>query len=85
MITGMQIRLARTALRWSVSTLSDRSEISTSTIKRIEAADGLPISTKANILAITSVLEAEGIKFIGTVEDHPGVSVNLAKKRPPGS
>ena len=85
MITGMQIRLARTALRWSVSTLSDRSGISTSTIKRIEAVDGLPISTKANILAITSVLEAAGIKFTGTAEDHPGVSVNLAKMRAPTS
>lgn len=79
MITGMQIRLARTALRWSVSNLSDRSGISTSTIKRIEAVDGLPISTKANILAITSVLEDEGIEFTGTPENRPGVCIFIAK------
>ena len=80
MITGMQIRMGRQALRWSVSYLSDRSGISTSTIKRIEILDGLPNSTKANILAIKSALEAAGIEFTGTPEDLPGVRMNLAKK-----
>ena len=80
MITGMQIRMGRQALRWSVSYLSDRSGISTSTIKRIEILDDLPNSTKANILAIKSALEAAGIEFTGTPEDLPGVRMNLAKK-----
>ena len=81
MISGMQLRLARTALRWSVSKLSNRSGISTSTIKRVEAVDGLPISTKANIMAIISVLETAGIEFTGTPEDRPGVCINIAKQR----
>ena len=76
----MQIRMGRQALRWSVSYLSDRSGISTSTIKRIEILDGLPNSTKANILAIKSALEAAGIEFTGTPEDLPGVRMNRAKK-----
>lgn len=80
MITGMQIRMGRQALRWSVSYLADRSGISTSTIKRIEILDDLPNSTKSNILAIKSALEAAGIEFTGTPEDLPGVRMNLAKK-----
>lgn len=80
MITGMQIRMARQALRWSVSYLSDQSGISTSTIKRIEALDGIPISTKANILAIRTALESAGIEFTGTPEHRPGVCINISKK-----
>ena len=78
MISGMQVRLARNALRWSVAHLSETCGVSTSTIKRIEAEDGVPNSTKANIMALKSTLETAGIEFIGTPEDRPGVRVNVS-------
>lgn len=81
MITGIQIRMARTALKWSVAYLSNQSGVSTSTIKRIEIKDGVPASTKANVTAIKSTLESAGIEFTGTPENRPGVCINLEKKR----
>jgi transcriptional regulator with XRE-family HTH domain len=72
-ITGTQIRLARIALRWSVEELSEVTKVSTSTIKRIEAADGIPSSTHANLMAIQSALETAGIQFIGTPDKGPGI------------
>lgn len=73
MLTGLQIRAARHALRWSVSELAEKSEVSTSTIKRLEAVDGVPSITKANMAALRSCLEAAGVEFVGTSEDGPGL------------
>ena len=67
--------MARHALRWSVSELVEISGLSISTIKRIEAADGEPNSTKANLATLQKALESAGIEFIGTPEDGPGVRI----------
>ncbi len=53
--------------------------VSVSTIKRIEALDGIPVSTAANLQAIKSSLEAAGIEFIGTPEDGPGIRIRAPK------
>lgn len=82
MLTASQIRAARHALRWSVNELADLSNVSTSTIKRLEAGDGIPNSTKANILAIQTCLEAAGIEFIGTPEDGPGIRIRMTQPKP---
>ncbi|WP_269812835.1 hypothetical protein [Pontibaca salina] len=37
------------------------------------------MSTKANIQAIKSSLEAAGIEFIGTPEDGPGIRIRAPK------
>lgn len=79
MITGIQVRIARYALRLSVSDLSVASGVSISTIKRIEATDGVPASTGPNIEAIRSSLEASGIEFIGTPDDGPGIRIRAPK------
>ncbi|MBF9059809.1 helix-turn-helix domain-containing protein [Rhodobacterales bacterium HKCCSP123] len=73
--TGLQVRLGRLALRWSVEELAVRSRISTSTIKRIEASDGVPNATDANVTAIVDALKAAGIEFIGTPDDRPGIRI----------
>jgi transcriptional regulator with XRE-family HTH domain len=78
MLTGVQIRMARNALRWSVRELADNSDVSTSTITRAETGDGVPTTTRANLLALKSALEAAGIEFIGTPYDGPGI-----RMRPP--
>jgi len=79
MLTGLQIRSARFALRWSVDDLASRSKVSTSTIKRIEAVDGPPLATAANVAALQASLEAAGIEFIGTPEDGPGIRIPSAR------
>ena len=78
MLTGLQIRCGRFALRWSVRDLADRSRVSTSTIKRIEMEDGTPHSTAANLAALETALDAAGIEFIGTPDDGPGIRVRPA-------
>ena len=76
MLTGLQLRCGRFALRWSVQDLADRSRVSTSTIKRIEMEDGTPNSTAANLAALETALEAAGIEFIGTPDDGPGIRIH---------
>lgn len=75
MISGIQIRCARSALRWSVQELAGRSMVSTSTIKRIEAQDGISSATFANLAALKSAFESAGIEFIGAPEDGPGIRI----------
>jgi transcriptional regulator with XRE-family HTH domain len=79
-ITGAQVRAARHALRWTVLELSELSRVSTSTIKRIEAGEGIPASTGANLSALRRVLEAAGIEFIGTPDDAPGIRIHPPKR-----
>ena len=79
MLTGLQIRSARFALRWSVDELASRSKVSTSTIKRIEAEDGRPSATAANAAALQVALEVAGIEFIGTPDDGPGIRIRPAR------
>jgi hypothetical protein len=48
--------------------------VSISSIRRIEACDGLPDSTSVKVLhAIQAALEAAGLEFIGTAEQGAGV------------
>ena len=73
MVTSEQIKMARAALGWSIDTLAKRSEVGVRTINRIEAQNGLPNATAANLKIIRLTLEAAGIEFIGSVEEGPGV------------
>lgn len=74
MITGLQIKLARTALGFSVRELGSRAGITANTISRYEnGADALG----STIQKLVDVLEAEGIEFIP--ENGGGVGVRLSK------
>ncbi|WP_275228625.1 helix-turn-helix domain-containing protein [Novosphingobium album (ex Liu et al. 2023)] len=75
-VTGVQIRSARYALRWSVKDLAQRSRVSSSTIKRAELEDGVPSTTSANLAALQEALEAAGIEFIGSPDDAPGIRIH---------
>lgn len=80
MLTSAQVRSARHALRLSVAQLADVSGVSTSTIKRLEADDGMPMSTKANLAAIKHALESAGIEFVGTPDDGPGIRIHKSTR-----
>ena len=79
MITGAQVRAAKSLIRWSGTDLAEKAGVSLSSIRRIEAIDGVPDTASVKVLhAIQSAFEDAGIEFIGTPEDQPGV--RLAKK-----
>ena len=78
-IIGSQIRMARAALRWSVSELSEQSRVSISTIKRMELEGELTKVTEANALAVLITLENAGIEFIGIPDDRPGIRIGSPK------
>lgn len=73
MITGIQIRMARAALRWSIKELAKFSGVSVPTIFRLEQENGLAPSRTQTLLDIKAAFEGAGIEFIGTPERDPGV------------
>lgn len=73
MLTGLQIRSARGALRWSSEELAARCGVASRTIKRLEQFDGVPPSRSSTLMDIRAALEAAGIEFVGTPDDGPGI------------
>jgi transcriptional regulator with XRE-family HTH domain len=71
-MNGIQCRLARTALGWSLADLSKAATVSTNTIKRLESDEELRPSTLARI---RNALETAGIEFIP--ENGGGVGVRF--------
>ena len=67
--------MARMSLGWSISTLAEASNVSISTVKRIETKTGFERATPANLRLIRTTLEAAGVEFIGGVNDGPGVRI----------
>ena len=74
------MRAAKSLIRWSGSDLADRAGVSLSSIRRIEAFDGVPDSASVKVLhSIQHAFEDAGIEFIGTPEEGPGVRLKLKK------
>jgi hypothetical protein len=71
-ITGLQIKLARLALKWPAQQLADRARLGIATISRAESSEHeVPRLTAANLFSIQRVLEAEGIVFVDDGEQSP--------------
>lgn len=81
MLVSEQIRGARHALRWTVADLSARSSVSVSTIKRLEASNGIPVLSVRNLSLIQSAFEAAGIEFIGSPDDRPGIRIGPPREQ----
>lgn len=77
MITGVQIRSARSALQWSADELALQADVASKTVRRIENMQGIPNTTALTLAKIQTVLEAAGIEFVGTPEDGPGIRVRI--------
>ena len=60
-------------LRMSVQDLSALSGVGVATIKRLEAVDGLPPAHARTLESLRVWLEGGGIKFVGTIDNAPGV------------
>lgn len=76
MLTGVQIRSARAALRWPAETLAKKTGFSSKTIRRLEQFDGVSRQSDRTIAKIRIVLELAGIEFIGTPDDAPGIRIH---------
>ncbi|HHV67845.1 MAG TPA: helix-turn-helix transcriptional regulator [Ochrobactrum intermedium] len=87
-MTPMQLRLARTALKWGVRELAEASGITANTISRIENGNDAKQST---IQQLRRVLEEHGIEFVETknsfgvlydqsIEDEAGNSQTTSVK-----
>ena len=72
--TSEQIRAGKALLRWSGEELAVKAGVSLSTIRRVEAASGVPEGQSLKtLMAITNALEQGGVEFVGSPEDRPGV------------
>lgn len=67
MISGVQSRMARAAVGWSVKELAEASRVSITTIKRIEAVDHVIESTQVGTLqALANAFTSTGkVRFDG--------------------
>jgi len=81
MIAGAQVRAAKALLNWSGSDLAVKAQIGLSTIRRIEACNGLLETASIKVLqSIKTALEQGGVEFIGNPDDDPGVRLVSKKK-----
>ena len=81
MITGAQVRAAKALLDWSGSRLADEAGIAISTIRRVEACDGLLESASIKVLqSLKTALEIGGVEFIGAPDEGPGVRLVKSNK-----
>jgi predicted transcriptional regulator len=75
MISSEQIRSARALLQISTEELANISGVGWATIRRFEAAPGIPPSRSGNLEKVKTALEARGIVFLGDPVDSPGVQL----------
>ncbi len=73
MLTSVQIRVARTLLRWSARELAEHASLDISTIKRMEQWETMPGVRDDTVLKAQAALEAAGIKFTKRARGDPGV------------
>lgn len=78
-LTAGQMRAARAVLGRSVKIVAEDTGIGSATIKRYEAAEGVPKSRKGHLQLLRAYYEAADIEFIGTPEDRPGIRIGQPK------
>ena len=66
MITGAQVRLARSLLGWTALELAQRAGVSIEIVALIEATPGPVRGSLGHLAAIQATLEAGGIEFTDT-------------------
>ena len=69
------MRAARAALVLTLAQVALATGIGIATLKRYEAASGIPAAKKNNLQKIKAFYETAGIEFIGTPDDRPGIRI----------
>ena len=67
-------------LKWSATDLSQKSQVGTATIQRMEVMEGVPSGNVRTLSAIQVALEKAGVEFIGSPVDAPGVRLRSGGK-----
>jgi hypothetical protein len=62
-ITGPQLRAARTSLRWEPRELAKRAKVPLTVVERAENSPGEPVITIAQLNALMQTLRAAGASF----------------------
>jgi transcriptional regulator with XRE-family HTH domain len=75
-ISSAQIRAARAAIGWSAEELVAASGVSRRTLGSVESAVGIPSANIQTLLKIQRALEAQGIEFIGSPDNSPGILIH---------
>lgn len=77
MISGIQIRMARAALKWGVRELAEKANVTPNTVSRFENGSSPNMAT---VKAISEVLEGAGVIFIddGAQSLEGGFGIRLA-------
>ena len=73
MLTPVQLRVARTILRWSARELAEYASLDISTIKRMEHEAAMPRPRDETVQKAQAALEAAGIEFTRRASGDPGV------------
>ena len=82
---GCQARAARAMLNWSVRQLAQHSEISESTIRRIEEAFGVPEKVSLDtLMRLQEYFERRGFRFIWDEIYGPGLQWRRTERRTGG-
>ena len=79
-LTGIQIRAARAALRWTAKDAAERAGLSLPTVQRFEQVDDVPPSRSQTLHDLQRAFEEAGVEFIGT-PDEPGVILRRREPR----
>lgn len=74
-LTVGQLRAARAVLSMTLKELAELTSIGIATLKRYEAAEGIPPSRKGHLATLRQFYESRGIEFIGSAEDRPGIRI----------
>jgi len=72
MITAAQLRAARALLGIDQKVLAAMSELSTPTIQRMEASDGVIRGNVDSLMKLIRALDAAGLELIGEGAASPG-------------
>tara|TARA_Y100000768_G_C23732010_1_gene565257 strand:+ start:117 stop:353 length:237 start_codon:yes stop_codon:yes gene_type:complete len=70
MITPVQIRIARSILKWTVDDLSKKTNISWARIQHLEKIDKFESSHEEKVNKIQIIFENEGLVFVPPSDNH---------------
>ncbi len=73
MITGAQLRMAASALRWSMKDVAREAGLGWRTVQRVASVDGVPPGRATSVAAIQAAFERAGIQFQELDNGGPGV------------
>jgi transcriptional regulator with XRE-family HTH domain len=82
MVTGGQIRAARSLLGWSARELADRAGVSVRTVHSAESAEGTPRIQLRTMERIERAFRNAGIEFLAESQRSNGGGLGLRIRRP---